>query len=341
MKKCIYIFVALVTLVLSGTKVEAIGGKHLANCIYKGKIDVAGEKDFKLTIGIFDDESLSGINNRPTSIYKGLDWQFEKKFEKKFLEKVYPNKVLSTCPKLKFCNFSNVDLKVYTNVNTSCPDMKTTVVDGKLIVIDDNTAEPTVIEYCSTTKRLRNHNYQIKIEFYSINDQKMYRITHTNESSMTAEAKVNELIELNKITYSVANDIVEKVYKTNTPKSCGQVYLKTEVSMSNTFMTIQSTKPEDFDNGSYNMDDAEDDDGSDEDGSDDDESDDEEGITTIRKCISCGGAELPASLPVFSRALITTVQVLVPVIMIVMGIVTLIKAMISGEDKVLVALKLV
>lgn len=53
-----------------------------------------------------------------------------------------------------------------------------------------------------------------------------------------------------------------------------------------------------------------------------------------RECIACGESEaLPAALPAFSRNALTFVQVLVPVIIIVAGIIVLIKAVVNGDEK--------
>lgn len=57
---------------------------------------------------------------------------------------------------------------------------------------------------------------------------------------------------------------------------------------------------------------------------------------TRKKCITCGEVNtIPASIPTFSRNVINLVQVLVPIIIIIMGIVTFLKALVSGEDKAL------
>lgn len=60
------------------------------------------------------------------------------------------------------------------------------------------------------------------------------------------------------------------------------------------------------------------------------------GETNRKKCITCGEVNtIPAALPTFSRNVITLIQVLVPIIIIIMGIVSFLKALISGEDKAL------
>lgn len=60
------------------------------------------------------------------------------------------------------------------------------------------------------------------------------------------------------------------------------------------------------------------------------------GVSTRKKCITCGEVNtIPASIPTFSRNVINLVQVLVPAIIVIMGIVTFLKALVSGEDKAL------
>ncbi len=58
--------------------------------------------------------------------------------------------------------------------------------------------------------------------------------------------------------------------------------------------------------------------------------------TIARSCVTCGAdaLEFPAALPKFVSALITLAQILVPVILIVTGMVRYIKAVASGDDKV-------
>ena len=58
--------------------------------------------------------------------------------------------------------------------------------------------------------------------------------------------------------------------------------------------------------------------------------------TITRSCVTCGSGalEFPAALPSFVSSLVTLAQVLVPIILIVTGMVRYIKAVSSGEDKV-------
>lgn len=56
-----------------------------------------------------------------------------------------------------------------------------------------------------------------------------------------------------------------------------------------------------------------------------------------RECVKCGedALEIPAQLPNFVSSLITLAQILVPIILIVSGLIKYLKAVTSGEDKVI------
>lgn len=56
-----------------------------------------------------------------------------------------------------------------------------------------------------------------------------------------------------------------------------------------------------------------------------------------RECVKCGedALEIPALLPNFVSSLITLAQVLVPIVLIVTGLIKYLKAVTSGEDKVI------
>lgn len=51
------------------------------------------------------------------------------------------------------------------------------------------------------------------------------------------------------------------------------------------------------------------------------------------ECISCNGTEIPYALSVLSRNIINLVQLLVPVIIIITGMIELLRAVIAGDEK--------
>jgi hypothetical protein len=56
--------------------------------------------------------------------------------------------------------------------------------------------------------------------------------------------------------------------------------------------------------------------------------------TTSRTCVSCGSLDnLPVQLPTFIRNLVTTLQVLVPILLIILGIYDFIRAFTSSDEK--------
>ena len=64
------------------------------------------------------------------------------------------------------------------------------------------------------------------------------------------------------------------------------------------------------------------------------------GMTNIsaleRTCVKCGNAiEIPALLPVFVSRLILLIQIVIPIILIVTGLIRYTKAVMSGDDKVI------
>lgn len=59
-------------------------------------------------------------------------------------------------------------------------------------------------------------------------------------------------------------------------------------------------------------------------------------LAAERMCAACGDGALaiPVGIPNFVSNLLKLVQILVPILLIIMGIVTFLKAMISGDEKV-------
>ncbi len=57
----------------------------------------------------------------------------------------------------------------------------------------------------------------------------------------------------------------------------------------------------------------------------------------VRECVTCGADSMaiPSALPNFVAALITFAQIMVPIILIVFGMIRYIRAVASGEDKVI------
>jgi len=330
MKKSLYIFVALVTLVLGGVKVSA-NTDLIGICKYE--FDVSGNKVTHKIGLLYYHNLVSGgedANGNEVSSLKntgyGTRWNFEKGFDEKIHAATYQNNKVVGCPNIRICNNQNLSLDVYFNSATVCDEGTTSILASATFVPPQNSnveVEEDIL-YCSTHKSVRNKSYQIKVEFFSHAGQKKYKISRYDNPSLAVEGNIDDYLTLDGNTYKIKDDVKNAYFKEGA--TCNPMYVQVDFSEVYTF---QLDKPSAGENGSYGTSDEDDDDGSDE--YDDDTEGEEEDLEGIAACAAIGNNSKTGKQ---IKKIITIMKIAIPLLIIVFSVIDLLKVLISEEDKV-------
>lgn len=239
----------------------------------------------------------------------------------------------NSCPKVNFVFDGN------TNISISMSD-SFTEKDSSMTVSGTYTAG-TVTEtkeenLCEREKPLRNDRVGVNIRFYKVGNTKKWSVTGFYIATGTSTGNVTQSLSLGEWVFQLESSVIDKFFSTD---DCEDISLYLDTPAGSTLNTVTLKKPSDVSNGSYSSNKAPSDTGKDlasNSGANGGDGVDVDYTTSTKTCVSCGDGALtgiPMQLPKFTTGILFTVQLLVPIILIILGIIDFTKAVAASDEK--------
>lgn len=326
MKKFIYMILLMGIMFIGANNVGAKTQKFV--CDYSADFTSQSGKVVKFSVYVYDDNSVSVSsfdNVNGTDLTARQNMFTEMKFNEHFLSKATEGG--NNCPDL---GLQTDGLNASITVIRSATEQGVTVMPGTFVEGAGTASETKKETICTREQEMRN-NKNINVEFYTIGTSRYWNISYAEGSGSTT-GLIAEMITLDGMTFNIGEDVVKNIYDS---KNCSSlIYFECPNQAT---INLTTTKPSDSENCSYSVTTAKNDTGL--------------GVSTskttttvknptssysstsTKQCINCNNTYIPYSLSVLSRNIINLVQLLVPVIIIITGMIELLRAVIAGDEK--------
>lgn len=323
MKKFIYTLGIIITsfVMISGVKAETLFKcKYTIN--FNNKIPNATDKNINFEAWVTDQDkaSLSSFDNVNLG---GNYFNWASGMEKDFNNAAKTN---NTCPSIQFIYYVNTNQVTGSLAGRDTDGYESDTVDGT--IYESNIQTSTRKELCTRTSTLRNQNYSISISFSKVGTSNEWKISGSGNDSGWVSANQG-LTDKTGNSYILSSDAINKFFISQDSCKETTLYLKVkgEVGTGIYAMDVQTTKPDDTENGAFSVNIA---------GGDNGQHDISIDVTPpdrdyVTGCDMLGG-EGSATIKIIKK-LYGYFTWIIPILVVVLSILDFVKVVGAGDDK--------